>query len=88
MNIKIIGEGEPLLLIHGWGMSGKIWEVIETDLSKYYKLYIVDLPGMGKSEEIQDYSITNIVNQLYNIYGDALVSTRYQKRIVQAVVMT
>jgi len=66
MNIKIIGEGEPLLLIHGWGMSGKIWEVIETDLSKYYKLYIVDLPGMGKSEEIQDYSITNIVNQLYN----------------------
>jgi len=65
MNIKIIGDGEPLLLIHGWGMSGRIWEVIEADLSKYYKLYIVDLPGMGKSEEVQDYSITNLVDQLY-----------------------
>jgi pimeloyl-[acyl-carrier protein] methyl ester esterase len=50
MNIKIIGDGEPLLLLHGWGMSGIIWEAIEDDLSKYYKLYIVDLPGMGKSE--------------------------------------
>jgi len=65
VNIKIIGDGEPLLLIHGWGMSGRIWEVIEDDLSKYYKLYIVDLPGMGKSEEIEDYSLTNIVDQLY-----------------------
>ena len=65
MNIKILGEGEPLLLIHGWGMSGRIWEVIEVDLSKYYKLYIVDLPGMGKSKEIKDYSITNLVDQLY-----------------------
>jgi|TARA_B110000967_G_C18850663_1_gene544445 pimeloyl-[acyl-carrier protein] methyl ester esterase len=65
MNIKIIGDGEPLLLIHGWGMSGRIWEVVEADLSKYYKLYIIDLPGMGKSEEIHDYSITNLVNQLY-----------------------
>jgi|TARA_B110000971_G_scaffold216653_1_gene252029 pimeloyl-[acyl-carrier protein] methyl ester esterase len=65
MNIKIIGEGEPLLLIHGWGMSGRIWEIIEVDLSKYYKLYIVDLPGMGKSDEIKDYTITNLVDQLY-----------------------
>jgi pimeloyl-[acyl-carrier protein] methyl ester esterase len=65
MNIKIIGDGEPLLLLHGWGMSGIIWEAIEDDLSKYYKLYIVDLPGMGKSEEIEDYSLTNIVDQLY-----------------------
>ena len=65
MNIKVIGNGEPLLLIHGWGMSGKIWDVIEVDLSKYYKLYIVDLPGMGKSDEIQDYTLKNLVNQLY-----------------------
>lgn len=64
MNIKIIGDGEPLLLIHGWGMSGKIWEVIEVELSKYYRLYIVDLPGMGLSEDMEDYSITNIVKQL------------------------
>ena len=66
MNIKIIGNGEPLVLIHGWGMSGRIWEVIETDLSKYFKLYIVDLPGMGKSEEIKNYSLTNLVGQLYS----------------------
>ena len=65
MNIKVIGNGEPLLLIHGWGMSGKIWDVIEVNLSKYYKLYIVDLPGMGKSDAIQDYSLKNLVNQLY-----------------------
>ena len=65
MNIKVIGNGEPLLLIHGWGMSGKIWDIIEINLSKYYKLYIVDLPGMGESDEIQDYSLKNLVNQLY-----------------------
>ena len=65
MNIKVIGNGEPLLLIHGWGMSGKIWDVIEVNLSKYYKLYIVDLPGMGKSDEIEDYTLKNLVKQLH-----------------------
>jgi len=67
MNIKILGEGEPLLLIHGWGMSGRVWEPIEKTLSQHFKLIMVDLPGMGLSEEIEDYTLANLVEELYLI---------------------
>lgn len=51
---KVIGNGKPMLLIHGWGvdhrlMSGCMEPVFET-LNKEFKRIYIDLPGMGKSE--------------------------------------
>ena len=46
---EIYGEGEPLLMIHGNGnsMSGFIGNIEE--LSKHYKVIIVDCRGRGAS---------------------------------------
>ena len=43
------GEGEPLLLLHGFTLSGKSWEPWIEDLSKNNKLIIPDLRGHGNS---------------------------------------
>lgn len=48
---EIIGEGHPLLILHGFsidhrGVKGIVEESI--DLNKYQRIYI-DLPGMGQS---------------------------------------
>ena len=46
---EIYGEGEPLVLLHGFTMSNKMWEGWIEDLSKNYKLILVDLRGHGNS---------------------------------------
>ena len=65
MYVSVRGNGPPMVLIHGWGMTGNIWTDIAKSLSKNYELYIVDLPGMGRSELIEPYSIDEIVDQVY-----------------------
>ena len=43
------GKGEPLLLVHGFTISGKAWHPWVEDLSKDYLLIIPDLRGHGNS---------------------------------------
>ncbi len=43
------GEGEPLLLLHGFMLSHKFWKPWIEDFSKNYKLIIPDLRGHGYS---------------------------------------
>lgn len=54
------GEGEPLLLIHGWLYTKESFEKILPLLSKNYHVIAPDLPGFGESqalaaEKIEDY---------------------------------
>jgi len=49
------GTGEDLVLLHGWGFSGRIFNNLIEEYSKKYKITIIDLPGHGKSSQINDY---------------------------------
>lgn len=49
LNYKIEGSGQPLLLIHGFGVSFYIWEEISPLLRDRYKLIQIELPGIGAS---------------------------------------
>jgi len=54
INYKTLGEGRPLLILHGWGSSSEKWQKIgELLAQKGVKVIIPDLPGFGKSEEPQ-----------------------------------
>ena len=44
------GEGEILLLIHGWSFDSSIWTKQIDFLSRDYKVIAIDLPGHGLSE--------------------------------------
>ena len=67
MIVKVLGEGDPLLLIHGWGMSSKIWIDVANKLSKFYKIYLIDLPGMGQSPKTFDFKMSNIMDEINSI---------------------
>ena len=43
------GKGEPLLLIHGWGMHGGMWGSVAEKLAAHVRVLAVDLPGHGWS---------------------------------------
>jgi pimeloyl-ACP methyl ester carboxylesterase len=44
------GEGEPVILIHGYGAGMWIWEKQIDFLSRFYKVYALDLIGHGFSD--------------------------------------
>lgn len=43
------GSGIPLLLIHGWGMHGGLWDGVAEALAQHFPVLVVDLPGHGYS---------------------------------------
>lgn len=51
LHVETHGSGEPLLLIHGWGMHGGVWDGIVPALAQHCKVHVVDLPGHGYSRE-------------------------------------
>ncbi len=44
------GEGEPLVLIHGYGAGMWVWENQVDALSCFYRVYVLDLIGHGYSD--------------------------------------
>jgi 2-hydroxy-6-oxo-6-(2'-carboxyphenyl)-hexa-2,4-dienoate hydrolase len=44
------GEGEPLILIHGYGAGIWVWEKQIDFLSRFYRVYALDLIGHGFSD--------------------------------------
>ena len=45
------GEGQPILLLHGWGSSLEVWNTIISGLKQQgnYRFVALDFPGCGKS---------------------------------------
>lgn len=67
VNYKVIGEGKPMLILHGWGSKSDRWlTVAELLAQKNIQCIIPDLPGFGQSQEPQTaWSIDNYVEWLY-----------------------
>lgn len=42
-------DGEPVLLLHGWGSSAQNMQIIAADLADAYHVFNLDLPGHGLS---------------------------------------
>lgn len=49
LHVDSYGSGAPLLLIHGWGMHGGMWDSVTEQLAEHFRVLVVDLPGHGFS---------------------------------------
>ena len=49
MHVESHGSGAPLVLIHGWGMHGGVWDNVVPQLAQHFSVHCVDLPGHGYS---------------------------------------
>lgn len=43
------GRGPDLVLVHGWGMNGAVWQPLVEQLAANFRLHLIDLPGFGHS---------------------------------------
>ena len=50
INYKIIVEGYPVVLLHGWLANLETMRPLANNLCQNYKVYLVDIIGFGKSD--------------------------------------
>jgi pimeloyl-ACP methyl ester carboxylesterase len=50
MHVAEAGEGEPLVLLHGWPQHWYMWRRLIPGLAERYRVIAPDLPGLGWSE--------------------------------------
>lgn len=50
-NYRKEGNGENVLMLHGWGTSAELFAAIIDTLKAKYTVYAPDLPGFGQTEE-------------------------------------
>lgn len=51
VNYEVRGEGDTVLLLHGWASSLEPYRRLMDQLCAKYRVIALDFPGMGKSEE-------------------------------------
>jgi pimeloyl-ACP methyl ester carboxylesterase len=69
VSYTVMGEGEPVMLVHGLCESGKIWRHHAELLSERYRVIIPDLPGYGESTPFPDgnFALEKISRVLFSL---------------------
>jgi pimeloyl-ACP methyl ester carboxylesterase len=72
------GEGEPVLLLHGFAASKEVWMRMVADMPRGYRYIMPDLPGFGRSSYVPDanYDIPSQVPRL-EAFASALGLSRF-----------
>ena len=62
LKIASVGQGYPIVLLHGWGLNSGIWQAVIEKLAKQFEVISIDLPGYGdnKNYSLATYSIENV----------------------------
>lgn len=69
--VKEKGEGFPVVLLHGFCETHKIWDGVLSALSSCYHVLAVDLPGFGKSDFPEGtFSLEDIADRIIQWLGD------------------
>lgn len=54
-------NGPDLVLLHGWGLHGGLFGPVIEPLAGQFRLHLVDLPGHGRSQMLDDeYTLENV----------------------------
>jgi pimeloyl-[acyl-carrier protein] methyl ester esterase len=64
LNWYEVGQGRPLVLLHGWAMSAAVFTEVAALLSSDFRLLIPDLPGHGRSSPALQNDLVGIAADL------------------------
>lgn len=79
---RIYGRGKPVLLLHGFGEEGDIWQNQIESLKKEYQLFIPDLPGSGHSQMISDMSIDGMAECIVYLIKHEILKAFEQANVI------
>lgn len=53
LHVERVGTGDPVVLLHGFTQTGRLWGRFGEELSRSHELVLIDLPGHGGSSEVR-----------------------------------
>lgn len=75
INYKQYGEGEDIVLLHGWGQNIQMMDPIGERLKNKYHITIIDLPGFGLSNEPDfAYTVSDYVELVHDLLMDLKIN--------------
>ena len=72
---ETIGTGRDVVLIHGLTDSSLTWGPITGMLAEHYRVTTLDLRGMGRSEDADDYSAVAMIGDVVEVVEAAEVTS-------------
>ncbi len=86
---RVIGNGQPVVLIHGFGEDSKIWDHQIEFLSNHCQLIVPDLPGSGKSDLIVQEDLLKSVDEPVSIsdYAEIIYLILGQEKISKCMML-
>ena len=73
MHYVTAGEGEPLVLLHGWPQTWYEWREVMPALAKKFRIIAPDLRGLGDTSRPQvGYDSATIANDVWELVNDKL----------------
>ena len=71
LHIHTLGEGSPLVMLHGLGSSSEDWEYNREALANNHQLIMVDLPGHGRTPlPTTPLSIPSIAGEILRVLSE------------------
>ena len=80
LNVKVIGEGEPLLFIPGYSCSMDVWNEVLPKFQDRYECHVFTLPGFAENKQLVQKDFLKTVK-------DELTSYIKDKKLVKPVVI-
>ena len=66
LHATIKGEGEPLLILHGYFGMGDNWKSLGNQFAKKYQVHLIDQRNHGRSFHADEFSYELLVDDLHN----------------------
>ena len=71
VHFKKEGEGQPIILLHGWGSNSDTFLDFIKIIKSSYTVFAIDLPGFGQSEEpLNPYNLDDYVKLIEQFVFD------------------
>lgn len=67
LKFSSIGQGTPIVLLHGWGLNSGVFEPLAVELSTRFKVISIDLPGYGDNVDClpTNYGLVELAELVY-----------------------
>ncbi len=78
IHYEVMGQGRPMLMLHGNGESGEIFTEAAERLKERFTLYLVDSRGHGQSSPVSAYHYADMAQDMH----DLIVALRLDKPIL------
>ena len=66
LHSRILGEGKPLLILHGYFGNGDNWKTIGNKLSDSFQVHLIDQRNHGRSFHSDEFDYELMVEDLHN----------------------